>query len=80
MLTKYNYILEDTTLIYNAEPSKKGNIYRSKKELTSQKFYESIGWKFTGEDAVWEFSGEYKLPKLIGVGGQDELVTPKHLQ
>lgn len=78
--TKYNYILEDTTLIYNAEPSKKGNIYRSKKELTSQKFYESIGWKFTGEDAVWEFSGEYKLPKLIGVGGQDELVTPKHLQ
>ena len=78
-----NYILEDTKLIsHSFTPTRfisDKNRFKSKEELTSQKTYEEIGWKFTGEDAVWEFSGEYKLPKLIGVGGQDELLTPEHL-
>ena len=78
-----NYILEDTKLIsYSFTPTRfisNKNAFKSKEELTSQKTYEEIGWKFTGEDAVWEFSGEYKLPKLIGIGGQDELMTPEYL-
>ena len=78
-----NYILKDTQLL-SSKYKPKGfisdkNKFKSKEELTSQKTYEEMGWKFTGEDAVWEFSGEYKLPKLIGVGGQDELLTPEHL-
>lgn len=78
-----NYILKGTKLIsHSFTPTRfilNKNAFKSKEELTSQKTYEEIGWKFTGEDAVWEFSGEYKLPKLIGVGGQDELLTPEHL-
>lgn len=79
-----NCILKNTKLIASQNQvsgfiSDK-NTFKSKEELTTQKIYEEMEWKFTGEDAVWEFSGEYKLPKLIGVGGQDELVTPKHLQ
>lgn len=51
----------------------------SKEKLKKQSSYEDIGWSFSGDNPVWEFSGEYALPKLVGVGGQDDLVTPAHL-
>jgi len=82
---KSNYILDSINIKtpsdklyedYNEEDI----VFKSKEELTTQATYEELGWDFTGPDAVWEFSGDYKLPKLVGVGGQDELITPEHLQ
>ena len=77
------YILNDTVLLSGGKIKENltyESMFRNRGELTDQLFYEEMGWKFTGEDAVWEFSGEYELPKLIGVGGQDDLITPEHLR
>ena len=49
------------------------------KRIFDEDFYAELGWNFNGDDPIWEFSGEYKLPKLVGVGGQENLVTPSHL-
>ena len=84
---KNNYILDDIEIIplndykneYLKSYTSEKNKLKSKEELTTQATYEELGWDFTGPDAVWEFSGDYKLPKLLGVGGQDELITPEHL-
>ena len=47
--------------------------------LLVKEAYVELGWDFTSDNPIWEFSGEYKLPKLVGVGGQENLITPSHL-
>ena len=82
---KSNYVLDSINIKTPSDElcedyNEEGIVLKSKEELTTQATYEELGWDFTGPDAVWEFSGDYKLPKLVGVGGQDELITPEHLQ
>ena len=57
----------------------KNGFFVTTKALKDQITYEGLGWNFNEPDPVWEFSGEYMLPKLVGVGGQERLVTPSHL-
>ena len=57
----------------------RNGLSKSYEELTDIRAYIELGWSFDGDNPVWEFSGEYKLPKLVGVGGQEDLVSPSHL-
>ena len=82
-----NYSWRDMKLFYRVEiddsdfyqENVKNGFFITTIALKDQLTYEGLGWNFNESDPVWEFSGEYMLPKLVGVGGQENLVTPSHL-
>ena len=82
---KDNYKFDNTVSINNEQEITEnvlqipGFLLKSKEELKEQTTYEDLGWNFSGDNPVWEYKGDYMLPKLVGVGGQDDLLTPYHL-
>ena len=81
-----NYVVESLRIITERiisaithSPSERHGGIKTIEEVMVQDTYEKLGWNFGPENPVWEFSGEYRLPKLVGVGGQENLVTPSHL-